>query len=543
MRRVVAALSIALFGCPGPVPPRVVPAKPPRLVVLIVIDQLPVWVFDRDRALFKHGLARLQREAAYAVAELPYAQTFTAPGHATIGTGVPPSVHGILANQWYRRGEGSERAAEYDPDATILSVAESHGEPLSANDGASSRQLRVGGTADSLRAAHPQAHSVAISLKPRAAALMTGKRPDLAIWYEGGAGGMTTSTAYAKEAPRWLVELARAKPMARYLGATWTPLDPELLARVTGIPDDAPGEGVVHGMDRAFPHTVSTDPKDNKSLLHTPFADEAVVDTVLAAIPALALGDDEVPDLLAISFNAHDYAGHTWGPDSWEVLDLMLRLDTQLGRLFDTFDRRFGKAGWAVVLTSDHGATPLVERAQVPGSRRIRSEEVSTVAEATLVKLHGPGPWVAAVSSNNIYFTSKLGELPAAQRREALNQAAAAVGKIDNIAACRVTELIGESCNDLREVDRAICWSVVSGESGELAVVPVKGSLISDYKSGTSHDSPFDDNRRVPVFVRAPGLAVQKGKGSTLQIAPTISALLGVPPPEAASARPLFDLK
>ena len=58
---------------------------------------------------------------------------------------------------------------------------------------------------------------------------------------------------------------------------------------------------------------------------------------------------------------AHDYAGHFWGPESWEVLDLTLRLDAALGRLFDTLDQRFGKTGWAVVLTSDHGATPMVD--------------------------------------------------------------------------------------------------------------------------------------------------------------------------------------
>ncbi|MEJ7604087.1 MAG: alkaline phosphatase family protein [Kofleriaceae bacterium] len=524
-------------------PTRVVKPAAPRLVVLIVIDQLPVWVFERDRGEFRHGLARLQREAAYAVAELPYANTFTAPGHATIGTGAPPSVHGVLANQWYRRSEGSEQSAEYDPAAPVFAVAAAHGEPLTTNDGASSRQLRVGGIADQLRASHPGARSVSISLKPRAATLMTGKRPDLAVWYEGGAGGMTTSRAYAKQVPPWLVDLARTRPPSRFLGLTWTPLDPAQLARVTGIADDGPGESAVHGLDPTFPHTVSTDPKDNRSLLVTPFADEVVLDAVLAAIPAMGLGADDIPDLLAVSFNAHDYAGHMWGPDSWEVLDLTLRLDMLLGRLFETLDRQFGADGWAAVLTSDHGATPLVERAKAAGARRIRTDEVMKLAEAAVVASHGPGPWVAAVSSNNVYFTAKLGELPADQQLAALDAAGRALSGLAGVAAAGAVGRIAGGCGARVNLPRAICLSIVERESGDLYVLPQAGTLITDYMTGTSHDAPFDDNRRVPVFVRAPGLAVQTGKGSLLQIAPTVTALLGVPPPEAATLPPLFGLR
>jgi phosphoglycerol transferase MdoB-like AlkP superfamily enzyme len=83
---------------------------------------------------------------------------------------------------------------------------------------------------------------------------------------------------------------------------------------------------------------------------------------------------------------------------------------------------------------------------------------------------------------------------------------------------------------------------VFPSESGELYVVPVSGSLISDKKSGTSHDAPFDDNRHVPIIVLAPGLAPQTGEGSLLQIAPTVAALLGIRPPSAATAAPLFGL-
>jgi hypothetical protein len=86
-----------------------------------------------------------------------------------------------------------------------------------------------------------------------------------------------------------------------------------------------------------------------------------------------------------------------------------------------------------------------------------------------------------------------------------------------------------------------VCWGLVPDEAGELYVVPAAGSLISDHKTGTHHDAPSDDNRQVPILVMAPGLAPQVGAGTLLQVAPTIAALLHVPPPNTGE-KPLFGL-
>ena len=84
--------------------------------------------------------------------------------------------------------------------------------------------------------------------------------------------------------------------------------------------------------------------------------------------------------------------------------------------------------------------------------------------------------------------------------------------------------------------------SIVPGASGDLSVVPQAGSLITTYETGTHHDAPFDDNRRVPILVMAPDVLPQQGEGSLLQVAPTVTALLGVPAPPAAIAPPLFGI-
>ncbi len=540
-RAVVSLLLIAVLGvsCSGGA--RTKAAKGPKLVVLIVIDQLPMWVFERDKSHFTGGLARMLREGAFAVGELPYANPYTAPGHAAIGTGAPPSVTGVLGNTWYRRKEGRERDAEYDPDSPVFSVGLPNAGVLTDDNNGSSKMLRVEGLADTLRkTTKGRAHSVAIGLKARASTFVVGKFPDVAVWYEAAAGGMTTSKAYAAEPPRWLVELAATSPATRYFRKSWTPLDPAMLAKVTRIPDNAPGEGSAEGLGTTFPHDLALSGSPAKAMMHTPFADEIVLETAYAAIDALELGKDDVPDLLAICFNAHDYAGHLWGPDSWEVLDLTMRLDAALGTLFTALDDKLGAGRWAAVLTSDHGATPVVERGK-PGATRVTSDRITSVIDGVFAS-QGPGPWVAKVSSSNVYFTPSIGKVR--DQEGFLVGAGHALEGDPGIARAGPTSRLAGNCEERQGMEQAICYSIVDGESGELYVLARAGSLITDYRTGTHHDAPYDDNRRVPILVLAPGVSShQDGAVSILQVAPTVAALLGIPAPPSAKLPPLFGLR
>ena len=151
--RSAVACSLALIACSSPVRPPPAPAPPPpaatiapRLVVLVVIDQLPAWGLAARRGAYRRGLARLLDGGVhFARAEYPYAITFTAPGHAAIGTGAPPHDTGIVANTWYRRAAGVEQNGELDPASPVLDVT---GAPLAKVEGASSAALRVDGLAE-----------------------------------------------------------------------------------------------------------------------------------------------------------------------------------------------------------------------------------------------------------------------------------------------------------------------------------------------------------------------------------------------------------
>lgn len=544
MRRALAVWTALLAAsCHHGAAPSSEQRTKPKLVVLVVIDQWPSWIFEKQRGLFQHGIARLLKEGGVvAEGELPYAGTFTAPGHAALATGAPPRDTGIVGNAWYRRGESRDRPAEYDGFATLFSV----GEPFNGavpDEGVSAAALRVDGIAEVLRAGTGGAgHSVAIALKARSAALVAGRKPDLAIWYDPGAGGMTTSKAYAETVPPWLVQLAKDVPASRFFTSVWDPRDPALYAKVTGLPDAAPGENSEHGLGAAFPHLLEKSEHPEHAIVETPFADRLVSRTVAVALDAMELGRDDVPDFLAISYSAHDYAGHNWGPESWEVLDDTLRLDEELGQIFDTLDARIGENNWAVILTSDHGATPLIERARIRSARRVPQSEIVQAADRAIAELLGGGPWVVEVASSNVYMTPKFLALPEQQKNEAYDAAVKAISAVPGIAVAGRTDRFSPGCTAEKDLYRAICLGTVVDDGGELYVYPTAGSVISEYKAGTTHDAPFDDNRRVPILVKAPGLKPQAGTGNLLQVAPTIAALLGVAPPPAATQPPLFKL-
>jgi predicted AlkP superfamily pyrophosphatase or phosphodiesterase len=518
-------------------------SKAPKLVVFIVIDQLPSWSFDPQTHLLEGGLRRLLDGGTYFPdAAFPYAVTMTAPGHAALGTGTPPAVSGIMANQWYDPEAGRAVGAVDDPEASIFRVDP----PGFEQAGVSSHHLLVEGIADALRdATDGRGRSVAIGLKDRAAVLMLGKRPDLAVWYEPDQRAMTTSRAYAERLPAWLEDLARQESVARLLEFVWEPLDPVLLAEATGVGDLDWGGGDAYGLGNTFPYDLSKAPDPGRALAATPVGNTVVLEAAKAAIEAEGLGVDDVPDLLGIAFSSHDYAGHLWGQESWERLDMLLRIDHELGDFFAFLDDRVGDGHWAAVVTSDHGATPLPERspaqAGVPG--RIHHGDVRRAVEDAIGELLGPGPWVGAIAASTIYLDPRFRNASQTERTTAMQAAVEAIRRVPGIGYADARGSLLGDCGTRLEIAALVCRSLHPARSGDIYFTAAPGSYASDSsRTGTSHGSPADHDRVVPIVVYGAGWPASRRDEpvDVLQVAPTLAALLGIDPPVTATAAPLL---
>src|SRR3984957_16447726 len=108
----------------------------PKLVVVIVIDQFRGDYLERYRDQFGDGGFRmfLDRGAYFTECNYDYANTRTAPGHATLFTGSYSAGHGIVANEWWD-AQKKKRVTSVEDDDTKLLGSDHAVKPAQAEHG------------------------------------------------------------------------------------------------------------------------------------------------------------------------------------------------------------------------------------------------------------------------------------------------------------------------------------------------------------------------------------------------------------------------
>src|SRR5579875_3337173 len=176
----------------------------PKLAIILVIDQFRADYLDRWRADFKgRGFDLFLDHGAYFPdCYYDYANTKTAPGHASIGTGANTDGHGISGNEWWDLSRNQDRP--------VSSVEDEHyrlvGLPNATKPvtGSSPRNLLASTVGDELRlATQGQAKVFGISLKDRAAILPAGAAANGAFWIDPASGAFVTSSFYMPQLPDW----------------------------------------------------------------------------------------------------------------------------------------------------------------------------------------------------------------------------------------------------------------------------------------------------------------------------------------------------
>ncbi len=169
----------------------------PKLVVIIVIDQFRGDYLERYRDQFGDSGFRmfLDRGAYFTDCNYDYANTRTAPGHATLFTGTYTSGHGIVANEWWDPQKKKRVTSVEDEGNKLVGVA-------SGGPGASPHNLMSDTLGDELKlATGGKARVFAVSLKDRAAVLPAGFSGDGAYWIDPKSGDWITSTYYRPDLP------------------------------------------------------------------------------------------------------------------------------------------------------------------------------------------------------------------------------------------------------------------------------------------------------------------------------------------------------
>lgn len=532
-------------AAPAPTPAKVRPAATPRLVVLISIDQFRADYLRRFEDLFlppatqqaAGGFRYLMERGAYHTdAHHSHFPTYTGPGHSILLTGATPYLSGIVGNDWYDRDLGRERYCVEDPESPLVGTD-------AKKAGVSPATLRVSTVGDELKmATGGRAKVWGIALKDRAAVLMAGHLADGVLWFDDETAAWVSSRYYRKDGtlPGWVTEWNRGKKIDAFFGQSWTPSAPkEAYNRVWNPKNEFVAAGYGLGStfgDKGHPITGGLQKPGKefyRAFTTTPLANDYVLDSALELLGREGLGLDAVPDLLVINLSSNDYIGHAYGPDSPEVLDVTFRTDRALSRFFNAVARKVpgGLANVTFVLSADHGVAPVVGETQRAGFHAgIYVETVlQKLAEDALDAAFGPADWVQALVEENLYLNLETLKAKGIDTAKAEEVAAQALATAPGIYAAYTREAAQHGQLPQTEIGLRVARSVHPRRSGEVILVPepfwVPGRL-----NGATHGTPYSYDTSVPVLLAGwgihPGRYTQRV--STLDIAPTLSYLLGI---------------
>lgn len=527
MSTAIGAALLAVVSCAGhaAAPPNNTPAtmsEPPKLIVQLVIDQFAGRYVEMYGHQWTQGLHRLLTEGAYFPdARYPYAGNVTCAGHASIGTGTVPSVHGMVLNEWWDRESRRRIACPDDPQVTPVGLTK----PVTARY--SGARMLTQTFAERLDASQaPDAgRVVTFALKPRSAIPLAGHTGDAVLWFDPS-GTFASSSAFGQ--PEWLKAWLTAHPIEAAVAAAWTRSRPT--SAYLGTDDDA-GARPPSGWTPAFPHKLSDTGKPDAQFYdrwqRSPYSDAYLADMAVAAIDQMALGQRGGIDYLGISFSALDLVGHKFGPRSHEVQDMLMRADESIGRLLAHLDARVGAGNYVLALSADHGVGEVPEVLGAKGGRLPRTWVAKTIEDVLDTRWQTDAVHVAHDYYTDFYLTdatkTRLAGDPAAL--EAVTKAVEAHPAVVKLATWKDME---DSRYSAEPVWRTLHLSYHPARSGDLMILLAENFTTST--DAASHGTYYDYDRRVPVILFGSTFRAGRieGPASPLDIAATWSRLTGV---------------
>lgn len=536
----------------------------PSLVVIMAVDGLSTEQLLKYRPWYVSGLKRLLDEGFIETKDrYRHINTETGPGHASLGTGAPPRVSGIVSNNWLEPDAVTGvLKSVYCTDSLELDPATSR--PIPSAD-----RLMVDSLGDRLVASSPTSRVISFSAKDRGAILMAGRnKKHAAYWLDRGALKFTTSRAF--DPPADIGALVQAFNTSRMgamnlgarFGSEWTPLGPP--ENAAQLPQPAPNRTFhdfqvpVTGL--FFPHRFAASPRGLGEAYYTsPVSDELVADLATLAIrdEGIRLGRRGVPDLLAVSFSAHDVVSHNYGNESEETLDVLRRLDAQVARVLNALDQVVG-GQYLLGFSADHGFSfvPEAQRTR-PGiaqggrllvsnrvfanfpdkTNRFVRDELCLPPTATPVQL-GDG-W-------NVSYASGLRSVDGGSCGAARDITKA---DLDRAVAKAFTTLFKEEIREMRPISQKDQWpqddvtpfllnDYFPGRSGDAFIVPRPRVLQHwDPGRGSGHGSIYEYDTNVPLIFLGKGFKAGSSEAddaAPYDLAVTLGDAVGVSLPQAA---------
>lgn len=495
----------------------------PKLVVILIIDQFRGDYLERYHSEFGANGFRLftDRGAYFPACYYQYANTLTAPGHATIGTGAYSAVHGIFSNEWWDPAQKHEVSSVED-SSTKLIGAEVEG------IGASPHNLLADTLADELRlATQGQSRVYGIALKDRAAILPTGFSADGAFWIDKDNGAWLTSTYYMSAPPRWLLAFNGADSAKKYLDQDWKDTDGTELASTKP-----------HNFDDGKPVSYY------ELVGSTPFGNDYEFDFARELIQQEKLGYGAVTDLLVISLSANDILGHMVGPDAPEMRAMALALDRQIGEFVEFLNRQYGQGQFWLALTADHGVAPTQatdKQLKLPGGTPSSKELRTQLNQDLATRFHKQGDYIRSVSYPVVAVNTEAFP-PNVSEGEAEADVAEAM-KAHGFLNAFTKEQMGNGELPPTAVGHLYLNSYSPYGGAWVMGVPMPFAYQASSRAIANHGAPYSYDQHVPLAFYGPAFktGVYRDLVEPIDLAPTLAVMLGINKPTSSTGRVLTE--
>jgi hypothetical protein len=436
-------------------------------------------------------------------------------------SGAMPSVSGIAGNVWYERDTG--RVVTSVCDYTVKELGgetQKPGARCDDGDPASARRLEVSTVGDELRNFDEQSKVIGISLKARSAILPSGHRANGAYWFDNSSCAFVSSTYYFDALPEWVAAFNDRKLAQAYTTRKW---------------DNFPTWD--------FVSTNKLHPCDK--LAASPWGNELIEIFAEAAFNNERLGQRGSTDLLTVSFSSNDYIGHSVGPDAPEAKDMAIRADQLIGKLISLTQQKLGVSNVLFILTADHGVSPTPAeqaRRNMPGGY-ITADLRGVVNQYLNNRFKTKADWILATSEGAVYLNWKVADDAAISRSDVMRAARDVLLATPQLHIARAwtrDELLAGTPHDM--VGRAAVNGFHDVRSADVIAIQEPYYLFNS--SGTTHSTPWGYDTHVPVIFY--GAGVKPGSYARdiapNDIAPTLSALLGIEPPTGSSGQVLPEI-
>ena len=471
-------------------------AGAPRLVVSIAVDQLRSDYLEAYAKNYSDGGFNrlLNRGTVYGSASYPFSPVDRASATAAIASGASPYYNSIVGQRWLQR----------ETLRPVWCVADDRYQGLQTTENASPEALTTSTLGDELKmATDGQAQVWAVAPYSDAAVLTAGHAADGALWIDDERGEWCSSQYYMQSLPQWVRTAKKIVVTSK--------------------------------------QNKKKDAHRYRSYKNSTAVNTDVTDMALQCITATGMGNDDITDLLCLTYFAGREEVELKEEEKYLMQNTYVRLDAEIARLVEIVERRIGADHVLFVLTSTGYMEEKVEndykQYRIPSGTFYMSR-TADLLNMYLGAVWGQGKYVETTFRNQIFMNHSLLDNKKISISSATSRAQELLVMMSGVKNVYTSLQLLTISNEQIQLVRQ---GYNPERCGDLVIETAPGWCVLTENTGES-EYLRPSALQFPIIFYGAGVSAQRMTNhvTTDQIAPTLARSMRIPTPNASAAEPLF---